>query len=302
METVLITGASGLIGKHLQTRLQEKGYRTITLSRTKLPKTDSTVFYWDIDKMEIDCAAIEQADHIIHLAGENIGNKRWTNRQKQIIISSRTKSTELLLSALIKNTTKPQSFISASAVGIYGSVTSEHIFTETHIAGNDFLGQTCAAWEQSANKISEIGIRTVKLRTGVVLTKNGGALSKIIKPIKLRLALPLGNGHQYIPWIHINDLCNMYIKAMEDTTMTGAYNAVAPEHITQKQFAKTVAHLLHKPFFNIRIPACFIKLALGKMATIVLEGSKISAQKIEDAGFKFKFRNLNYALEDLIKR
>ncbi len=301
METVLITGGSGLIGRHLFKKLIEKGFNVCILSTTKHKVEDLTTYFWDINKKIIEKKAIENTDYIIHLAGANIGEKRWTTERKRLIIDSRVKSAELIFNALKENNKTLKAFVSASAVGYYGAVTSDKIFTEKDQAANDFLGETCRLWEQSVERFNELGIRTVKIRTGVVLAHQDRALAKMITQIKLGIGSALGNGKQYLPWIHIEDLCQIYIKAIENKQMNGPYNAVAPDIRTNKQFTLALARTLNKPFWFPNIPAFILKLFFGEMADVILKGSKVSCAKIIAMNFTFKFPNLENAFNDLFK-
>lgn len=300
METILITGGTGLIGKQLCKKLKEKGYRVTLLSRVSRHDADILTYTWNIDKKRIEKEAIETADYIIHLAGVNVADKRWTNKRRQLIIDSRIKSTQLIFDEIKEHKNKLKAFISASAVGYYGEITSDKIFRETDPSSDDFLGKTCQQWEQSADGFETLGIRTVKIRTGVVLTKQGGALEKMILPIKAGIGSAIGSGKQYMPWIHIDDLCNIYIKAIEDTQMNGAYNAVAPDYKTNKDFNKTLARVLKKPFWFPGIPAIVVKIAVGKMSSMLVKGSRISSDKIKAAGYDFLYPDLEKALTDLL--
>lgn len=300
MAKVLITGGTGLIGNHLCTRLMENGYEIAILSRGISKDEQIRTYSWDLDKFEIDEEAIASADYIINLSGTSIGEKRWTKKRKQQIIESRIKSGQLIFNEVRKQNINLKAFISASAIGYYGSITSDRIFDETDPPGNDFLGQTCRDWENTANKFNDVGIRTVIIRTGVVLTNQGGALSKMIVPIKAGLGAALGTGKQYFPWIHIDDLCNIYIKAIEDSQLTGAYNAVAPEHLTNKEFTRSLADNLGKRLWLMNIPAFVMRLIFGKMSEILLKGSRVSSEKIQAAGYKFQFPGLESALKHLI--
>jgi len=302
MKTILISGGSGLVGRHLSKKLKEKGYNVCILSRASGRVTNMSTYSWDVDKKIIEKKAIETADFIIHLAGANIGDKRWTAKRRQLIIESRVKSGQLIFEKLKENKNKLKAFISASAIGYYGTITTDKIFFETDPSSKDFLGDTCLQWEQSADSFEKLGIRTVKIRTGVVLTKQGGALAKMTSPIKIGIGSALGNGRQFIPWIHIDDLCGIYIKAVEDTEMTGAYNAVAPDYKTNRDFTKTLARVLKKPFWFPDIPALLLKLIFGKMSEILLNGSRVSSEKIIKAGYSFKFINLESALLDLLTK
>jgi hypothetical protein len=201
---------------------------------------------------------------------------------------------------LDKKNNRLKAYITASGTGYYGAITSEKIFSEQDSAADDFLGQVCEKWEQIADKFSERGFRSVKIRTAVVLSNRGGALSKMLIPVKLGIGSAIGSGNQYFPWIHIDDLCNIYIKAIEDATMNGAYNAVSPEFLTNRQFTQTIARHLKKPFWFPPIPSWAIRILFGKMSQILLTGSRISAKKIQDSGFVFKYPKLQDALKQLI--
>jgi uncharacterized protein len=299
MAKVLITGGTGLIGKHLGRRLQELGYEIAILSRSGNKESNIQTYFWNYEKKEIDKDAINTADYIIHLSGANLGERRWTSKRKQLIIDSRIKSAELIYNNMDKGNNRLRAFITASAIGYYGAITSDKVIGETEPSAGDFLGQTCRKWEQVADRFTDIGIRTVKIRSGIVLSKQGGVLPKIIIPVKLGIGSAIGDGTQYFPWIHIDDLCSIYIKAIEDTQMTGAFNAVAPEHNTNKQFIEAIAHNLNKPFWFPKIPAIAIKVILGKMSEMILTGSRISSDKIKKTGFVFRYPNLESALGQL---
>jgi uncharacterized protein (TIGR01777 family) len=300
METVLITGGTGLIGNHLCKKLEEKSYKIALLSRHSSPDNNIPVYIWNPDKNEIDKEAISTADYIIHLAGAGIGDKRWTEKRKQLIADSRIKTGELIFRKVQETGTNLKAFISASAIGYYGSVTSEKIFLETDPPGRDYIGQLCRQWELMADRFEESGTRTVKIRTGIVLSKQGGALARMASPAKMGLGSALGNGLQYLPWIHIEDLCAIYIKTIEDSRLTGAINAVAPEHVTNKEFLRILAGILKKPLFLPDIPAVVMKILFGKMSEILLYGSRVSSEKIITAGYSFKFPYLENALKDLL--
>jgi uncharacterized protein (TIGR01777 family) len=300
MATVLITGGTGLVGRHLGKKLKEKGYDVAILSRTSKQGTDLPVYTWDLEKWEIEKEAIERTDYIIHLAGAGIGDRRWTKKRKQVIIDSRVKTGQLIFSKIKEQRKNLKAFISASAIGYYGMVTTDKIFTEQDPPANDFLGDTCRQWEEMSNNFKDLGIRTVQIRTGVILTSNGGALSKMIIPVKMGIGSAVGNGNQYLPWIQIDDLCGIYIKAIENKQMTGAYNAVAPEHLTNKEFTRKLARILKKPFWFPNIPAVVMKLIFGEMSEMLLNGSKVSADKINATGYRFLFPDLESALKHLI--
>ncbi len=299
MADVLITGGNGLIGKHLSGLLIKRGYRVSVLTRGEKNVSGLSFFHWDPEKKEIDIQALEIADFIVHLSGANLGEKRWTKRRKRELEDSRIETALLLHEKMKEIRKQPEAFISASAIGFYGSVSSEKIFHENDQCGTDFTGELCRKWENTAGRFEESGIRTVKVRTGIVLADRGGALSRIAALAKFGIAAALGSGNQYMPWIHIEDLCNIYIKAIEDTKMRGAYNAVAPMHCPNREFMKTVASALNRPFFMPNIPSFLIRSIFGEMSVILLEGSRVSCDKIINAGFTFRFPDLGSALNDL---
>ena len=295
MRKVLITGGSGLIGRRLSFLLKSRGYEVRILSRSNNPKNSYKTFLWNISEKTINDSAFEDLNHIIHLAGAGIADKRWSEKRKKEIIASRVASTNLLYNTVKRLKTPLDSFISASATGYYGAITSETIFEEKDKPAKDFLGKVCSLWEDSIFQFNEIKIRTVALRTGIVLSKDGGALKKMKTPI----ITSLGNGKQYMPWIHIDDLCELYIKAIEDEQFKGAFNAVSPEHISNLSFSKKISKIFNYPFLALGAPSLILQIVFGEMSTIILNGSRISANKIKQAGFKFKFENLEKALKNL---
>jgi len=302
-KNVLISGGSGFIGRNLTTLLLAKGYSVSILSRSeKQNKGDVFYYKWDVAKQTIDDEAILKADYIIHLAGENIAEKRWTAKRKAAIIDSREKSTQLLYSILKKHYKKLDAFVSASAVGIYGAVNGEEICTEDMKPANDFLGYTCQKWEDSIDFIENLNIRTVKIRTGLVLGKNDGFLKKLIPLFKYRLGSALGSGKQYMPWIHVDDLCAIYLQAISDASMEGPYNAAICDNTTNTLFSKTLARVFGYSIWLPNVPAFVLKLVMGEMAKIVLTGRRVSSDKIEQTGFKFKFNNLEEALRNCLTK
>lgn len=301
MKNVLITGGTGTIGTELTKLLLSKGYQVSILSRSEknIPKVKT--YIWDVKAQTIDENAIKEADYIVHLAGKNIGGDRWTAEVKKEIIASRKNSTELLQKTIAKHNPKLKAFISTSAVGIYGSKKSDKTFTEKDAPGKDFLADVCVQWEENLADIADLGIRTVIIRTGVVLSKKGGALEQMALPVKLGAGAALGTGKQYIPWIHIDDICALYLKAIEDEAFTGVFNGVGTQHINNKDFTKAIAKVLKRPCFLPNIPEFVIKTALGEKAVIALKGNKVSADKIVKFGFKHKFTTLDEALKNLLK-
>lgn len=298
MTTVLISGGTGLIGKRLSIKLREKGYHVRVLSRRS---GEADTVKWDIESCYIDPIALQGIDAIIHLAGEGIADKAWTDHRKAEIINSRVNSTMLLYKALQNTPHQVKQFISASATGFYSDRADELMYEDSSPA-NDFLGKTCVAWEESIDKISSLGIRTVKLRTGIVLSKNGGALKKMITPFKLGFGSALGNGKQWMSWIHEDDLCDMYIFAIENQVLQGAYNAVSPGAVTNTEFSRTLAKVLNMPYWAPNVPAFILKLIFGEMSAVVLGSTKASADKILSTGYKFKYPNLKDCLIALLKK
>ncbi|WEK70559.1 MAG: TIGR01777 family oxidoreductase [Candidatus Chryseobacterium colombiense] len=299
-EIVLITGAGGLIAQELAKKI-ENNYEVRFLTRNKKRANE---YEWNIKKGTIDESAFENISHIIHLAGANISEKRWTTERKKELISSRVDSAQLLLNTLKRKNIQLKSFISASGINYYGTITSEKIFTETDDPGNDFLSEVVILWERAADEFKQQNLaeRVVKIRTAVVLSEKEGALKKMLPPIQYYIGSPLGTGKQYMPWIHINDICSIYEFALKNSHINGAYNANSPEHITNENLTKQIAKTIQKPLFMPNLPAFVLKLIFGELANALLEGSRASSQKIQDAGFRFEFPNLQNSLEDLLSK
>jgi len=297
----LITGGSGLIGRYLTSSLQASGYNVSILSRTGHKSEKTNGFMWDPDKKMIDPEAFEGIDFIIHLAGANIGSKRWSGKRKEVIIKSRVDSARLLYKTIVERGIRLKAFISASATGIYGSDTSQKIFTENDQPADDFLGSVCKKWETAADLFNNSGIRTVKIRSGVVLEKNDSALSKLVKPGKFGFLVKTGTGQQYMPWIHIADLCDIYLKALNDNTMSGAYNAVSPQHITHSEFMHILGKVMNLPVLPVPIPPFMLRAVFGEMSSIILKGSRVSSEKLTSIGYRFQFGSLEDALCDILK-
>lgn len=292
MAKVLLTGGTGLIGTQLSFLLKEKGHQVNILTRT--PKNEHE-YAWDIHKKHVDDSAFDDIDYIVHLAGAGIADKKWTQKRKQEIIDSRVQSAELLFQKVVQLNIPLKAFISSSGIGYYGAITSDKIFEETDAPNNDYISSVCKLWEEAAFKFETKKIRTVAVRTGVVLSKHGGALAKMKTPI----ISPIGSGKQYLPWIHIDDLSQLYLKVIEDSAMSGVYNAVAPEHHTSVSFSKLLAKSYKKPFISLGVPAFFLKLIFGELSVILLKGSRVSSEKIESKGFTFRFPTLQNAFKNL---
>ncbi|GAA4166570.1 TIGR01777 family oxidoreductase [Chryseobacterium ginsenosidimutans] len=298
-EIILITGANGLVAKELSKKL-EKEFSVRFLTRKK---KNANEFEWDIKNQSIDEKAFENVSHIIHLAGANISEKRWTDERKKELISSRVDSANLILKTLRAKNMKLKSFISASGINYYGTKTTEKIFTEKDNPGNDFLSEVVVLWERAADDFKEQNVaeRVVKIRTAVVLSEKDGALKKMIPTIKMGIGSPLGTGKQYMPWIHIKDICSIYKFALKNSDLDGAFNATSPEHTTNENLTKKIAEVLKKPLFMPNVPSFVLKLLFGELASALLEGSRASSEKIQKAGVVFEFPDLEGALEDLLK-
>lgn len=298
--TVLITGATGLIGKNLIALLNNSGYRVRILTRGKRGVENAKAYKWDIDSGYIEADAVEGVDHIIHLAGENIGKGRWTKSKKKSIIASRTASTRLLFDTIEKRNPGLRSFTTASATGYYGAVTSDRIFNEEDPPGNDFLAKVCVQWEKAAGMFRSGGYRTTIVRTAPVLSKEGGILARVIPTINLRFSPLFGNGKHYLPWIHIDDLCGIYLKILGDNNIDGVYNAVAPEDVTYKDFINTLSRVKKQKILMPPTPELPWKILFGEKSITLLEGSRVSGKNIINAGYEFKYPELPKALKELI--
>lgn len=301
-KNVLITGGTGFIGKRLTRLLIENNYSVSVFSRSVKQNTnDISYFRWDIANRFIDEAAILNADYIIHLAGEGIAEKRWTAKRKQDILQSREQPIKLIYDVLKKHNKKLDAFVSASGIGIYGAINGSEICDEESPVVNDFLGTTCQKWEAAADTIASLGIRTVKIRTGLVLGKDDGFLKKLTPVFKLNLGSALGDGKQYMPWIHIDDLCDIYLEALKNTEMSGAYNAAINDNATNTIFSKTLAKIYGYSIWLPNFPAFLIQMAMGELAQIILKGRRVSSEKIEKTGFQFQFNNLELALKNCLE-
>jgi uncharacterized protein len=299
MSKILITGGSGLIGKKISELLLKLGQEPVWLSREGNTQGKIKSHQWDIQKRTVDEKAFEGVEQIVHLAGAGIADKRWTDAYKQNIIDSRVKSSELLLEHITKKNIKIKTLVGGSAIGYYGAKQSDKVVNENESPGNDFLAESCVLWEKSYLPFSNLGIRVPMIRTGVVLSRDGGAYPRMAMPFKMGLGAALGSGKQFFPWIHINDVANIFVHALLHETMDGIYNAVSSEYVTNKDFSKQLAKSLHKVFFLPNVPAFVLRLAMGENALMVTEGLKTDNTKIKKTGFVFEFETLDAALKDL---
>ena len=250
--------------------------------------------------MLIDENALIDVDCIVHLAGTNISNRRWTKKQKKEIYSSRVESTEFLYQKIKELDISLKSFVSSSAVGFYGTITSDQIYTEQDHNADDYLGQLCTHWETKADQFINLGCKVSKVRTGIVLSSKGGALPKMMFPINLCLGAALGSGKQFIPWIHIDDLCAIYTNLINEYMPSGVYNGVAPETITNNDLTCIIAEELNKPIWLPNIPSWVLKIIFGEMSSILLNGSRVSSKKLIQSGFEFKYLSIRSAIHNLI--
>lgn len=306
MKTVLITGGTGMVGRALTKALLKKGYGVIVMGRggvrdAALRQAQDynglTFAKWNVEKQEIDAAAVAKADYIIHLAGAGVADKRWTAKRKQEIFDSRVKSGALLVHSLKSIPNKVKAVISASAIGWYGADTIARKFEEPDKAADDFLGQTCKQWEESIEPVAAMDKRLVKLRIGIVLSTEGGALKEFLKPLRFGIASVLGSGRQIISWIHIDDLVNMFITAIESEDINGVYNAVAPSPVSNKELILTLAKARNKFYIPVPVPSFVLKMMLGEMSIEILKSATVSSAKAEKAGFSFQYPSIAAAVK-----
>ena len=329
MPNILITGGTGLIGTALSRMLLEKGYDVTLLSRkgktsgkgspssagnavsaspgpsSAGPSTLRTA-HWDPRTQVIDSEAIRQADYIIHLAGAGVADKRWSKKRKKEIVESRTTSSALLVKALQEIPNKVQAVVSVSGIGWYGpdaAIPNPRPFEETDPPDEDFLGETCRLWENAITPVTAMGKRLVILRTGIVLSREGGALKEFKKPVKMGVAAILGSGKQIISWIHVEDLCRLFLQAVEHPDWKGIYNAAAPRPVDNKTLTLALASRLKgKYFVPIYVPTFLLKIIVGEMSIEVLKSTTVNTKKTRIAGFQFLYPSLDSALEELLPR
>ncbi|HEY5370439.1 MAG TPA: TIGR01777 family oxidoreductase [Hanamia sp.] len=309
MPNILVSGGTGLIGSHLCNYLTERGYEIIILTRKKNDASNNpkvSFSYWNVDKNTIDVDVVKKADHIIHLAGAGVMDKKWTVRYKKTIVESRTKSAELIISCLKGKEHQLKTFVSASAIGWYGADSKLLIrkegFIETDPPVNSFLGETCKLWEASVEPVTALGARLVKLRTGIVLSNKGGAFKEYKSPVRFGIAAILGNGKQIVSWIHIQDLCRMYLESIENNSLEGSYNATAPEPVSQKTLILYLGKKIKNRFFTaVHVPRFFLKIIFGKRSIEILKSATVNDQKIKDAGFTFLYPSIEAAIDELVE-
>jgi len=306
MPTVLITGGTGLIGSALSRMLINKGYEVIILTRNKpgIGNQSSAITYaeWDVEKGTIDKDAFVRADYIIHLAGANIGEKRWATKRKKEIVESRTKSGDLLIKALKENTNHVQAVVSASAIGWYGADTNTSLqqgFHEEDPPSQDFLGKTCEQWERAIKPAETLGKRLVIIRTAIVLSNDEGAYPEFKKSLKFGIAAILGGGNQILSWVHVEDICRIYMYALENN-ISGTFNAVAPQPVSNRTLILKLAKAIRGKFFiSIHVPTFVLKLLFGELGVEILKSATISDKKIKSAGFQFLYPSIDAAINAL---
>jgi len=297
---ILISGASGLVGKYLTPTLIAKGHEVHKLVR-KTPQSADEI-QWDAEKgfSESEQAKLENFDAVVHLAGDNVASENWSDEKKRKIKESRTVGTHVLVDALKALKKPPKHFISASAIGFYGN-RGDEILTEESAQGTGFLPEVCAAWEDEIKRAEALPARVVYLRIGVVLAKDGGALEKMLTPFKFGVGGTIGSGKQYMSWIALDDLIKMFHFVMENENLRGAFNAVAPNPVSNEEFTKTLGTVLNRPTV-LPVPEFAIKMLFGEMGeTLLLEGARVVPQKLLDAGFDFDYLNLEAAMRHVLK-
>ncbi|MBI5372534.1 MAG: TIGR01777 family protein [Sphingobacteriales bacterium] len=300
MAVVLITGGTGLLGRALAGALVARGYECIILTRQQRSGGAGLRYAsWDPRNNTIDEKALQEADYIIHLAGAGIAEKRWTSKRKQEILDSRVQSGKLLAGSLRRIPNKVKAVISASATGWYGADPGSRDgkpFTEEDPAGAGFLGNTCRQWEESTRHVTVLNKRLVVFRIGIVLSKEGGALKEFLKPLRFGVAAILGSGKQITSWIHIDDLVQLFIYALENPEIKGIYNAVAPGPVSNRELTLVLAKLKKRFYIPLPVPAWLLKLILGEMGPEILKSATVSCEKIQRTGFKFRYPDIHSAL------
>ncbi|AUP81024.1 TIGR01777 family oxidoreductase [Flavivirga eckloniae] len=299
---VLITGATGLIGQEIVKVCHERGIAVnyLTTSNSKISQTENyRGFYWNPKTQDIDTDCFKNIDAIIHLAGATV-SKRWTPSYKKDILSSRKATTRLLINALKGETHTIKQVISASAIGVYSNSLTNYYEEDSKDFSDSFLSEVVQVWEQEVNAFTQLGIQVSKIRIGLVLAENGGALQEMVRPIKLGLGAAFGSGKQWQSWIHVQDLANLFLYVLENN-LTGIYNGVAPNPVTNKELTKTIASVMRKPLFLPNIPKFFLKLVLGEMHILLFESQRVSSKRIENKGFIFKYHHLKPALLNILQ-
>lgn len=291
---ILISGGSGLLGQRLTQQLQAAGHRVVWLSRSDQYKKVKTAL-WNPEKGTIDQDAVNSADAIVHLAGASVAAEKWTARYKRVIIDSREQSGQLLVRAIKKRSRPLSVFVSASATGWYGLITDDRLHKEEEPPAKDFFGETCQRWEAATQELDSV-TRRVVFRIGVVISKDGGAFPKLVAPVRIGMGSALGTGAQWIPWIHIDDIVGMMKLALDNEQLRGIYNAAAPNQITQHDFTVAVAQHYRRPLWLPKVPAFVLKMMLGEMSGMVLEGCRVDVHRIRNAGYHYHYETVQQAI------
>ncbi len=295
---ILITGSTGLLGQALQRSFAEKGYEMLLASRKE--STDDKHVQWSIEGGFTNPEKLEGIDVVVHLAGENVSGLRWTDEKKKAIHDSRVLGTRNVVDAISKLKHRPKTFIASSAIGFYGERGDEEC-TESSAVGDNFLAGVCREWESESRRAEDAGIRTVLLRTGIVLSKDGGALATMLTPFKLGVGGVVGSGKQWMSWISLEDEIAIINFAIENESLRGAVNAVGPNPATNEEFTKTLGEVLYRPTF-IPLPEFAVSMIFGEMGdALLLASTKVLPKRLEDAGFEFKYPNLKKAIENAVK-
>jgi uncharacterized protein (TIGR01777 family) len=301
---IILAGCTGFIGQALIQALLSNGHSLWLLTRSPEKASrewgDQVKFLkWDAGSSGDWMREFDGADAVINLTGESIAGKKWTAEQKKKIVASRVDSTKVIAEAILKSKNKPAVFINASAVGYYGNVNSGDVTEDTIPTEKSFLADTCTQWENEAKRADVEGVRVIRLRIGIVLEKNGGALAKMIPPFKFFIGGPLGSGKQWMPWIHRDDIIGLIQFVLAHEEVSGAVNATAPHPVTMKEFCQKLGAALHRPCWA-PVPAVALKILLGEMAEMLLGGQKAVPKKLLQAGYAFKYPHLEDALREII--
>jgi uncharacterized protein (TIGR01777 family) len=295
---VLVTGASGLIGTALQRSLRERGHELLLASRSE-PKDDSWI-QWSAESGFADARELEEIDAVVHLAGESVSGLRWTDEKKKAIRDSRVLGTRSIVDAIAELETRPRVLVAASAIGFYGD-RGDEVLTETSRSGKTFLAEVSREWEAEARRAEDSGVRTVLLRTGIVLSKDGGALGTMLMPFKLGLGGVVGDGKQWMSWISLDDHVDVIVFALENESVRGAVNSVSPNPVTNEEFTKVMGEVLYRPTF-IPVPEFAVHMMFGEMGeALLLDSTRVIPKRLTDLGYKFKFPDLKKAIENAVK-
>jgi len=301
---IVVAGGSGFLGKALLKKLSQAGNSVILLTRNPdavAPTIPPSIQIapWDASTIGHWATSIDGADAVINLTGESIGGKRWTTKQKEVLLSSRIDSTKAIVEAIRQASKKPNVLVNQSAVGYYGNVPEVDV-EEDHPPGNDYLSYVARKWEEEARKAESLGVRVVLPRTGVVLDSRGGALPRLLLPFNLYIGGPLGSGKQWFPWIHLEDEITALVYAIENEKLAGPVNLAAPGHVTMKQFCSALGNAMHRPSWA-PVPGFMLRILLGEMAgSLLLGGQKVIPEKLLETGYKFRFPKLDEALADVL--